>query len=51
MIYNIKFTLQELQIVANAIGQRPYQEVVTLLANIQKQVAEQEKTEDAPTVV
>lgn len=49
MVYNLKLEASELQIVANAISQRPYAEVAVLLANLQQQVTEQDdlaKSED-----
>ena len=36
---NIEFTEQELNIMINALVQRPYGEVINLLNNIQKQIS------------
>ena len=43
MDYTLTINAQELQIISNAIGNRPFIEVNTLIAKLQKQVLEQEQ--------
>lgn len=46
--YNLQLTEQELNIVYNALLQRPYGEVAALIVNIQKQITQtnEEKNEE-----
>ena len=39
----LEFTEQELQVLSLALGQLPYGQVVSLIANINAQIAEQQK--------
>lgn len=45
MNYELKLTLQDLQIIVNALGLRPYTEVFNLISDIQKQVSAKESAE------
>lgn len=47
MTFTFIFTQQELETIAQALGQGPHYIVAPILANIQKQVDEQVKPKDA----
>lgn len=50
MDFTIKFTDKQLDIIGNALGQRPYAEVFELVAEIHRQIGEQQKPVDPPVL-
>ena len=44
MQYNLTVSAQDLQVISNALGLRPYAEVAHVIARLQVQVNQQEKT-------
>lgn len=50
MNFTIKLTDKQLDIIGNALGQRPYVEVVELISEMHLQVREQQKPADPPVV-
>ena len=50
MNFILKVTESQLDIIGNALGQRPYAEVAQLIAELQKQTMDQQKPLDPPVV-
>jgi hypothetical protein len=50
MDFTIKLTGEQLDIIGNALGQRPYAEVFELISELHMQVREQQKPADPPVV-
>ena len=50
MEFTIKLTPQEIQIIGNALGERPFKEVGALIAKLDAQLAEQQKPKLVPDI-
>lgn len=46
--YTLSVTLQELGVIGAALGDRPFKDVASLLANLNKQVQDQQSAASAP---